>query len=526
MFKKIFFAAALMMSTVCFAQFASVNAPKADAKAMWSHIGQPFVATTLDGDTIDLQAWIDSGYCVVIDYSCCWCGPCWNLHRAGILEGYHHRFGREGTNELRVLWIEVEETNTTDQIYGRSGGSGRSGTTQGDWTMGGTFPIPIIDDASTLATCQSIYTYTVPFVAYIEGYTGRCRAIYGEDDGISDFDTAVCNAHMAEMLANRVRPGSAPQVEISGRTNAVKGIPLTYNASIGSIEPYNNVHWTIEGANVEQADGEMINITFTSTGSKTLSVTATNPNGTATATYVVNVTDYNFGPTMTYFSGQVENAIGTQNTITWGVKFPDTVMVGRNFLKSVEIFSNYNDEITLTVYQGGENAPGNQIYTRTTHVNESTWNTINISGAVALDQHQPLWITFTSSKPYPMVYGPYNGDPNSCLVYLNNTWMNIIDASGGSYEGSWAIKATTADQGNAGISTLESTPVAVYPNPATDKVTVLADNISRVEVLDISGRVIATTTEHEVNIADLESGVYFFRVITPQGTYSQRVVKK
>ena len=125
-----------------------------------------------------------------------------------------------------------------------------------------------------------------------------------------------------------------------------------------------------------------------------------------------------------------------------------------------------------------------------------------------------------------MVYGPYNGDPNSCLVYLNNTWMNIIDASGGSYEGSWAIKATTADQGNAGISTLESTPVAVYPNPATDKVTVLVDNISRVEVLDISGRVIATTTEHEVNIADLESGVYFFRVITPQGTYSQRVVKK
>ena len=190
-----------MMSTVCFAQFASVNAPKADAKAMWSHIGQPFVATTLDGDTIDLQAWIDSGYCVVIDYSCCWCGPCWNLHRAGILEGYHHRFGREGTNELRVLWIEIEETNTTDQIYGRSGGSGRSGTTQGDWTMGGTFPIPIIDDASTITTCQSIYNNAVPFVAYIEGYTGRCRAIYGEDDGISAFDTAVCNAHMAQMLA-------------------------------------------------------------------------------------------------------------------------------------------------------------------------------------------------------------------------------------------------------------------------------------------------------------------------------------
>lgn len=526
MFKKIFFAAALMMSTVCFAQFASVNAPKADAKAMWSHIGQPFVATTLDGDTIDLQAWIDSGYCVVIDYSCCWCGPCWNLHRAGILEGYHHRFGREGTNELRVLWIEVEETNTTDQIYGRSGGSGRSGTTQGDWTMGGTFPIPIIDDASTLATCQSIYNNAVPFVAYIEGYTGRCRAIYGEDDGISAFDTAVCNAHMAQMLANRVRPGSAPVIDISGPTSAVKDIPFTFNAAIGSIEPYNNVHWTIEGANVEQADGETINITFTSTGSKTLTVTATNPNGTATATYVVNVTDYHFGPTMTYFSGEVENAIGVQGSTTWGVKFPDSLMVGRNFLKSVEIYANNSDNITLTVYQGGETAPESQIYTRTARVNQSSWNTINISGAVALDQHQPLWITFTSSQSYPAVYGPFNGDPNSCMILLNGSWMNIVDASSGDFEGSWAIKATTADQGNAGISTLESTPVAVYPNPATDKVTVLVDNISRVEVLDIAGRVIATTTEHEVNIADLESGVYFFRVITPQGTYSQRVVKK
>lgn len=526
MFKKIFFAAALMMSTVCFAQFSALNAPKADAKASWSHIGQPFVATTIDGQTIDLQAWIDSGYSVVIDYSCCWCGPCWRLHTAGILEGFHRRFGSEGTNQLRVLWIEVEGTNTIDQIYGTTTSNDYSGLTQGDWTLGGTFPIPIIDDASTLATCQSIYDNAVPFVVYIEGITGRCCSIYGEPDGISHFDTAICNAHMADMLALRPVPGGTPNIQINGPTNAVKGVPLTFSAVVSSYEPYSNVHWTIDGANISEADGETVTITFTSTGSKTLTVSATNPNGTNSATFVVNVTDYSFGPTMTYFSGQVENAIGTNNTVTWGVKFPDTLMVGRNFLKNVEIYSNYNDNIILTVYQGGEDAPQNQIYTRTSQVNQNMWNTINISGAVALDQHQPLWITFTSSQQYPVVFGPYNGDPNSCMIQLSGRWMNVIEASNGSYEGSWAIKATTADQGNAGISTLESIPVAVYPNPATDKVTVLADNISRVEVLDITGRVVATTTEHVVNIADLESGVYFFRIITAQGTYSQRVVKK
>lgn len=528
MFRRFFFVAALLLGGVCFAQFQSVNlgqpGAKGDAKATWSQIGQAFVATTIDGQTIDLQSWIDSGYSVVIDYSCCWCGPCWNLHQAGVLEGFYNRFGPNGTNELRVLWIEVEETNTLDQIYGTTTSNTRSGLTQGDWTLGGTFPIPIIDDHTTLNTCASIYTNAVPFVAYIEGYTGRCRAIYGESDGISSFDTAACNANMAALLATRPVPGSAPRVEIVGPTSAFVTADVTFTASIGSVDPVTDISWTFEGATTPTAQGTTATTSWAEAGTYTVTLSVANANGTGTASATVTVNT--MGNPMTYFSGEVVNSLGIGGQITWGVKFPAYMMEGRSYVKNVEYYSNAGDNnLKVTIYKGGETSPATEVYSRTVSVPQG-WSTINMSGAVPIDQSQSMWVALTSSAQYPMTMGDYCGVPDGSYICYNNTWSPLADATGGQYNGTWAIRVTTGDEPNVSIAEAGKDEVKVFPNPATDFVTIDMEGVNRVEVLDVTGRTIASTTQNVVDMKGMESGVYIFRIVTDGGVYTQRVVRK
>ena len=87
-------------------------------------------------------------------------------------------------------------------------------------------------------------------------------------------------------------------------------------------------------------------------------------------------------------------------------------------------------------------------------------------------------------------------------------------------------KLRVLGQSESPLAPVEDAQVAIYPNPATDMVSIHADNIVRVEVLDVTGRTVATTTQNEVNISNFDNGVYMFRVITANGTTLQKVVKK
>ncbi len=71
--------------------------------------------------------------------------------------------------------------------------------------------------------------------------------------------------------------------------------------------------------------------------------------------------------------------------------------------------------------------------------------------------------------------------------------------------------------------------VAIYPNPASDFVSVNASQdieVTSVEVYDISGR--STGKEiisDQINLADLTNGVYFINIETSQGRVVKRVIK-
>ena len=69
--------------------------------------------------------------------------------------------------------------------------------------------------------------------------------------------------------------------------------------------------------------------------------------------------------------------------------------------------------------------------------------------------------------------------------------------------------------------------VSVYPNPTRGRLTVSVDNVEKVEVLDIVGRLVATfENTNTFDISNLGEGAYTLRITLPEGITVRKVVKK
>ena len=105
-------------------------------------ISPDFMATDINGVDHHLYSYLDSGYQVILDFSATWCPPCWDYHESGVLESLYDLYGPEGTNELRVFYIEGDDSTTLDDL------NGTGNNTQGDWVSGTSYPI--IDNAGDI----------------------------------------------------------------------------------------------------------------------------------------------------------------------------------------------------------------------------------------------------------------------------------------------------------------------------------------------------------------------------------------
>ena len=75
--------------------------------------------------------------------------------------------------------------------------------------------------------------------------------------------------------------------------------------------------------------------------------------------------------------------------------------------------------------------------------------------------------------------------------------------------------------------TAKTVAVKVWPNPTTGAVTVNTGDakVLRIEVLDATGRTAMHADSQNIDLAGLNAGVYYIRVITQQGVSIQKVIK-
>lgn len=76
------------------------------------------------------------------------------------------------------------------------------------------------------------------------------------------------------------------------------------------------------------------------------------------------------------------------------------------------------------------------------------------------------------------------------------------------------------------VNELEAATLSVYPNPATDRLYVNAENLQRVEIYDMAGRIVLTSVTPVVDLNSVETGVYFVTVRTENAVKTTKLVVK
>ena len=182
------------------------------------------------------------------------------------------------------------------------------------------------------------------------------------------------------------------------------------------------------------------------------------------------------------------------------------------------------------------------------------YSTVNEYAVAACDNFTATWqgvtYTFTASADTTVTVGTNAAGCDSILgLHLTVNYSAATDVTvtsgsaytwhGNTYSTSGNYTYTTQTVAGCdsvitlhltvtnGIDDIEAAELSLYPNPTTGKVTFTAEDVVKVEVLDLYGRKVATfENTNVIDLSNLSAGAYTLRVTLPEGTAVRKVVKR
>ena len=110
-------------------------------------------------------------------------------------------------------------------------------------------------------------------------------------------------------------------------------------------------------------------------------------------------------------------------------------------------------------------------------------------------------------------------------IVINGDFIKFGDISCATEIAQWTYVWTTPVEpvtAYESVEEVEASAITVYPNPATDYIMINAQNSVYVEIFDMTGRCVMTSTESKIDLRNIETGVYFVRV---NGNTTKLIVK-
>ena len=234
-----------------------------------------------------------------------------------------------------------------------------------------------------------------------------------------------------------------------------------------------------------------------------------------------------------YSSPQI---IGIGMPFNWGYMLPAELMseyVGCSlnqfaFLDAGE--EQFATTYTINIYLGGDIAPDSLVSTQEFEITGTVGDvvTFRLDTPVDIDGTQNIWLTFYNdgSIQYPAPAVADVGNPNSRWLGIDGYgWMDVASVSSEVY--SWLAWVYVDGYDWIGEN---AESVAVYPNPTTGNVNIMALGITHITVMNTLGQVVydsnANGNATTLDMSPYEAGIYMVRVTTESGESVKLVTKQ
>ena len=499
----------------------------------------------------------------------CWHGENWMLGT--------DNFGLWGTDTawLAVSWSIDDEYNPLDNVDNSLVSPLFSIPAEGQFELKYlVYPVSNADHYSVVIRSEGVDDYTLFSENTVEGNGMYMRkllipASYAGSDIQVIFRHAgnEPDAYALAIAWPELRPVTAPEVSIVAPRNATNVEDVTLYSIVASAIDVTYA-WTINGATTNSATTATVNTNWNGAaeGTYAISLTATNAVGSSNATASI----YIFDCSRTFeapASFDFDNGIGCWTNLdldgdglAWSDIDEEFHAMGYGYGEAGPSFA-HNSSASAMISWGLYPSYGWIYYAYFGLGTEVSADDLVYSPAVTVPQGQ--WhLTYYASSPLGdapsysvLVSTEANPTSVSDFTVLRQLSPLSLDRMGEDYytEGSIDLSAyagqtvriafrhqnasgasgliiddVTFEQGPAstGINGAADAAISVYPNPAIDQITVDAQGVSRVQVMDAAGRIVLEGTEAgRYDISHLAAGSYLVRVVSAEGVAARRIVK-
>lgn len=535
--------------------------PRAQAQEETSRLlTSKYVAKDINGKEHDIDAILSSGKAILVDFSATWCNPCWVLHQLGVLEKIHETFGPNGTNQIEVLWVEASR-EPLEAIYGDVS-KYRDQPTKGDWRKdkdGKPVPYPIISDQQLAITTLG---YAIPsFPTFIlmgpDRQWVRCDdAIYSTDaQGRRTFDPDF--KKLKQTLTLFLTQDDKPEnVELVGMTKVYLGEKPTLNVLYTSAAPITSIECSAapEGITVTKISDTEFQIEPKQAGTFEITATVANKNGEARGRISIIVSEpISSFPFVATMDDQEQIDEGWRSIDYDGDGYGFDSILGRGLFGrlKVDVQKGYN--------AGAENSKDALIswggFFPVQMDKEGRVQGYEIAAKNEL-RSAPMVIDANAAKPTFSCYIQHyindakpdqlkvmiaepGGTPKELLAPQKSTddWK-LIQADLSAYKGKTVyLSLIPVVRGQSGIAvdqlriTMDGTTdvetptlslqTSLYPNPASDHITIRTAVGSTIELFASDGTLTATaqatSAETMISVAQLPAGRYLARITASDG---------